>query len=139
MATVFSRDSDTYTPTLVTGYRSSRDPGTLLHDIPGSMDRQFTERPATRRAGTMTVLFASATAETDSAEFEAALSTGEAMDLESDDRETVQMTFYATRGTIDRELEDATRDAWLVTFGFVETAGTYSYSLVIVDGIVQAP
>lgn len=117
MATLFSRDSDTYTPTLVTGYRSSREPGTLVHPIPGSEDKEFTERPAGLRSGTLTVLFAS---ESDAATFEAALATGEEMDLTSDERTSIVMTFRPVGAPIDRELEDQTRDLWLVTFGYQE-------------------
>lgn len=111
----------TIEPTVIEGFRSSRESRNKLHPILGSAETDVTLRPASRRSGDLTLVFGSADAEADSAEAEAALATGEVYELVPDAVMSIAMSFVVT-GSIERELDPQTRTVWLVRFGFMEVA-----------------
>lgn len=109
----------TIEPTLILGYSSRRESGNLTHTIPGRGYPDATLRPAQLRTGTLTLGFEGPTSEADSRAAEDAHATGSIFTLLADARQTVEMHYYPN-GSISRDLEDETRDAWIVTVDFQE-------------------
>lgn len=118
MATL-SNGTDTISPELVTGYQSTREPRTIVHNILGTSSVDVTVRPAGPRSGTLELLILS---EADAAAAETALSGATVWTLTDADRSTIGMSFVVSGGAITRTLEDETRQLWLVSVPFVEVA-----------------
>lgn len=118
MSTTITHSGGTITPDIIDGYRSTRRGGTIVHPIAGVASPDVTLRVAGLRTGQMRLVFAS---ESDAADAEAALATAEVFILTSTDRDTIPMSFVVPEGgVIERELDDVTRDVWIVTFDFQE-------------------
>jgi hypothetical protein len=111
----------TIRPTQVLGYRSARTTGNLLHQIPGRPDPDITGGPAQLRRGTLQLGFHGATSEADSLACEAAhAASGKVFTFQADaERPTVGM-YYVASGEITRELEEESRDAWIVSVDYQE-------------------
>lgn len=119
MADVITSGAAIITPTLILGFESKREAATLVHSIIGRAAPDVTLRPAALRNGVSELGFNASTSEADSAAAEAILAGGTVCALISSDRSTVEMSFVV-QGEITRTLEDATRSAWVVSFGWQE-------------------
>ena len=120
MADTITQGGTTITPTAVLGYSADRQSATLVKPIPGSSTPDVTLRPAMKRSGTMSVGFQGASSETNSNNLFNLLTNGTASyTFASTDRTSLNMTFV-TVGVVRRELEDASRDAWIVSFDWQE-------------------
>lgn len=119
MTNLITRGVDTIEPTIIEGYRSERESRNIVHPILGRAEPDVTLRPSSLRGGSLTLGFESATSEDDSKAAEDILGDSGVFALTSSDRSTVDMSFVVV-GTPARELEDETRDAWLVVFEYQE-------------------
>jgi hypothetical protein len=117
MSTIITSGADTLEPTLVTGYASRREARSIVHTILGRENPDVTFRPASLRSGQLELLF---TGESESLDAEQLHATGQTFALISTDRASVEMTYVVADGTIERELDDATRDVWIVRVPFQE-------------------
>lgn len=106
-------------PDILLGYQSRRATRTNVHDIIGRASADVTLRPAGLRSGTLRLGFAGAGAEARSRAAENALSEPVTCTLNVTTNATAAMTFVVV-GDIERELEDETRNAWIVAFGYQE-------------------
>lgn len=119
MATIITHEADTITPTQVLGYRSEREAGNIIHPILGRSNPDVTLRAAALRTGELEIGFQGATAEADSLAAESIHATGGIFTVLSTERASVEMT-YVVSGRVRRELDDESRDAWVVAVGFQE-------------------
>lgn len=120
MPTTLSNGVDTITPTLVTGYRSGRAPATRVHQIIGRSDPDVTFAPTSMRAGTLELLVED---EASAATAEQLLAAPASWSLDDPDRPTIAMSFVVSdAGQLERELEDESRDAWLIRVPYIEVA-----------------
>lgn len=119
MSTIITHGADTINPTLVLGYSDASDGGNIVHHILGRANPDVTLRPGNVRTGTLTLGFQSATSEADSAAARALLNSGGVFSILSPERGTVEMSFVRY-GRVTRELDDQSRDAWIVTVEFQE-------------------
>lgn len=119
MSTLITHGADTITPTQVLGYDTEREAGNIVHPILGRSNPDVTLRPARLRTGTLTLGFHGRTSEADSLTAEALHATGGVFAVVSTDRATVEMS-YVVDGMIRRELDDESRDAWVLSVGFQE-------------------
>jgi hypothetical protein len=103
-------------PLVINGYESSRQSGNLVHPIMGRANPDITFRPAMLRTGTLRLVFLDETA-SKQAEDEHAIA--RVWQVITPDRLTVEMS-YVTNGSIVRTLDDATRDAWIVSIDYQE-------------------
>ncbi|MDL9978851.1 hypothetical protein [Microbacterium candidum] len=103
-------------PILIHGFESSREAGTIVHDVIGRANPDITLRPASLRTGTARLLFADETA---SKSAEDALSLAVTCTLTT---ELASASFpFVVRGPITRTLNES-RVTWLVAFEFQEIA-----------------
>lgn len=121
MATI-STGAAIITPSIVLGYQSAREPRTIIHDILGRESPDVTLRPASLRAGTLSLGFEGDGAEASSRTAEALLSAASTFTFSEDGVASVAMTFVVSGSSISRELENETRAAWIVSFGYQEIA-----------------
>lgn len=121
MATIITHEADTITPTQVLGYSAEREAGNVVHPILGRSNPDVTLRPASLRTGTLSLGFQGDTSEEDSAECAEIHAVGGVFSIFSTERATVEMS-YVSNGRITRELDDESRDAWVVTVDFQEIA-----------------
>jgi hypothetical protein len=107
-------DSATTSPLLITGYDARRDSRNVTHDmLDGSIVMTLINpRP---RAGTMQLLYAS---EYDAHAAMNLHATSATYTLETGDRFTVDMHYVA--GALGVQLDDATRDMWVVSVDYQE-------------------
>lgn len=115
--TTFTNGTDVITPTLIEEYESRSEHRNIVHPILGSEQVDVVLRPATLRAGSMSLVIEGDAA---AAAAEAALRKATVWAL-VDARETVDMTFVV-QGSVTRALDDAddTRTLWLVGFDWQE-------------------
>ncbi|KAA9105004.1 hypothetical protein [Microbacterium rhizomatis] len=121
MTDIITVGASTIAPTVVLGYSSERAAQNIVHPILGAESPDVTLRPALLRSGTLSLGFSDTGSEGSSRAAETLLAAVGVGSLASTDRATVAMPFVVV-GTVRRELEDATRNAWIVTFGYQETA-----------------
>jgi len=114
--TTISHSSGVITPTVVDGYRATRTPRTILHEILGREDDSVTFRPASLRKGTLSLVFASEAAARTAAEI---LAIPQVLTL-SDPDITIAMTFVVADGDFGIELDDQTRGVWILSVPFRE-------------------
>lgn len=116
--TVFSNGTSTITPVIVNGYESNSEHGNIVHHVLGSEQVDVVLRPASLRAGQMTIIIESDTA---AASAEDALRTASVWALLPDTGEpaTIAMQFVVT-GKVTRTLDPETSAVWLVGFGWQE-------------------
>jgi hypothetical protein len=122
MADIITAGEATIEPTLILGYTAQRTSGNLVHEILGKAGPDVTLRPARLRSGTLTLGFESATSEADSKTAADLLATYDGVfSLISAERASVDMSWVvAEGGRISRDLDDLTRDAWVITVDFQE-------------------
>lgn len=109
----------TVTPTLIDGYESTRRSGSLFHEVPGLEWPDVVLRPSGPRTGRLRLVFADASAESDSLTAELLHAAGGVLTLISTERTSVDMD-YVVSGDIIRALDPVTRDAWVLTVDFTE-------------------
>lgn len=119
MATIISSGENVITPTIVLGFESRSVAQTIVHDIIGRPHPDVTLRPASSRSGTITLGFHGPTSETDSATAETLLRTPAVFTAISDERNSLSLSFVVQDDVV-RELEDESRDAWVVRCGYRE-------------------
>ena len=114
--TEITHDATTITPTQVLGYKTIRASRNLLHPIIGRPDVDVTLRPAALRSGTLSLGFA------DRAEAWAAVGIHALpgrFTLIDPAVPEVDMT-YVVAGPIAPELEDQSRELWIVSIDYQE-------------------
>lgn len=121
MSNIITRGSDTIAPTVIDGFRSERESRNVVHPILGRDEPDVTLRPSNLRTGTLTLGFEGPTSEARSKAAEDMLAASGVFTLASTERATAEMSFII-QGTPSRELEDETRDAWIVTLDFQEVS-----------------
>lgn len=119
MATVISSGAGVIEPQIVLNITSDQTSGNIVHPILGRANPDVTIRPAGLRTGSIEMGFAGDTAEADSEAARSLHATGGVFVVTSDDRSTLEM-FYIVSGRIVRELEDGSRDAWIVRVDYQE-------------------
>lgn len=117
--TTITHSTGVITPTVVDGWSASREARTKVHDILGRSDPDVTLRPAGLRAGTLKLVFATEQAAADAV---AVLAVPQVLTLADADRPSLAGRFVAADGTIELQLDDETRDVWIVTCPFREVA-----------------
>lgn len=123
MATVITSGSIVIAPSAVTGFESSRDARTVVHEIIDRADPDYALRVAKMRTGRMELAFTTPSAEADSLAAETALAGALKFAVLSAERSTVQFSFVVpTGGTITRTLNATTMGAWTVAFDWHEVA-----------------
>ena len=121
MPTTITSGASTITPTAVLGYQAVRESRTIVHPVLGSANPDVSLRPATLRSGELSLGFQGSASEANSKTAADLLSTAATFNLVSSERTSIPMPFVV-QGQVRRELESESRDAWLVTFSFQETA-----------------
>ena len=122
MAEVITAGEHIITPTILREFTSRRRPGTIVHEVPGREFPPATVRPAGSRHGRMMLGFEGVGSEVASDAAERVLAAGLVYTLTVDGRDTLALRFVVVGEDIERELDDASRDAWTVTFGYREVA-----------------
>ncbi|WP_309105018.1 hypothetical protein [Microbacterium sp.] len=117
--TTITHTTGTLTPVVVDGWRAARPARTVVHEILGRTDPDVTFRPAGLRRGTLRLVFP---AEADAAHAVQVLATPQRLTLTDPDRATLAMAFVVPSdgGDIECELDDATRNVWIVSCPFQE-------------------
>lgn len=121
MATTITSGASTITPTQVLGYKAAREAQTIVHNILGVSAPDVTLRPASLRSGRLELGFQGASAQANSKTAADLLASAATFNLVSTDLTTIPMPFVV-QGTVERELEDGSRAAWIVSFDYQETA-----------------
>lgn len=118
MSTTISAGATILRPILVDGYSAVRESRNIVHHIIGRQDPDITRRPASLRSGSLRLLFAD---EAESLQAEDVHANGITFVLTSTERASIEMTYVLAEGqTITRELDDETRELWLVIVPFQE-------------------
>lgn len=117
MSTTISDGTNTLTATVMDGYSATRQSRNVVHRILGSNAPAVSLREASLRSGKHRLMFTSQTVAEDAA---AMLGAGVEITLADTDRSNVGMTFVVS-GNLSIELDDETRDLWLVEFEYQET------------------
>lgn len=115
--TTITNGTDVISPDLVLGYKSSRTARTVIHDILDRSDPDVSLRAAASRSGTLELLFADETAATNAETLHTGISVWSILDP---DRASVAMSYVVADGDIERELDDETRNAWVVRVPYRE-------------------
>jgi hypothetical protein len=121
MAEYITHGVDVIAPTVVLNISSARESGNIIHPIIGRAEPDVTLRPASLRTGVLELGFAGPDAEADSADAEQAHAGMGAFTLHNDVRPSLGFS-YVVNGTVERALEDETRDAWIVRVGYQEVS-----------------
>lgn len=117
MTTTISDGTTTLTATVMDGYNATRESRTVVRRILGSNAPALSLREAGLRSGTHRLMFASQTVAEAAV---AMLGAGVEITLADTDRANVGMTFVVS-GNLSIELDDDTRDLWVVEFEYQET------------------
>jgi hypothetical protein len=118
MTSTITHSQGTIVPALIDGYESTREGRSVMHEILGTSRVDVTLRPAAPRTGTLRLLILT---EADAAAAEIVIARAEVFTLTSTERATVDMQFFVPPGgRISRELDEDTRDHWIVAFDFHE-------------------
>lgn len=115
--TTIAHSTGVLTPSVVNGWRTARDAGTLVHPVLGREDPDVTLRPASLRRGTLTCVFAD---EAQAIAAEQVMATPQVLVLEDADRVTVSMSFVVAGGEIEVELDKDTSAVWVLSVPFQE-------------------
>jgi len=119
VATTISDGTDTLTATIMDGYSAIRAGRNVVRRVLNSNVPAISLRPAALRRGRHRLVFESESVAEDAA---AMLASAAELTLADTDRPNVGMTFVVPEGgDIRVELDDETRDAWIVEFDFQET------------------
>lgn len=119
MPTTITSGASTITPTQVLEYEANRESQSIIHPILGSTNADVTLRVASLRSGRLQIGFQGSSSEANSKTATDLLSGAATFNLVSTDRTSIPMKFVV-QGQIRRELEDQSRDAWVVSFDFRE-------------------
>lgn len=117
MSTQISDGTTTVTPDVVDGFNSTRDTGIRVHVILGRDVPDITYQTGKLRTGTLRLIFAD---ETESATAEDLHISGAILTMVSSDRTAANFSYVAT--SVMRELDDETRDVWIVEVEYQEVA-----------------
>lgn len=118
MTTTITNGTDVLEPILVLGYRTGRPSRNVEHDILDRADPDISFQPAGTRKGTLELLFDTEAAAEEAELLHAAIATWTISDPE---RTTVAMSYVlAQGGELERELDDDTRNVWIVRVPFRE-------------------
>jgi hypothetical protein len=110
--------SDVTNPVLLQPWRTSQEPSTIVHDIPGATDLWVNLSAAKSRQGTLAALYS----DEDTAEAARAMLSGpELFAITYPDRTTLEFTFAVFGGSLDVELQ-RDRRYWLVRIPFREVS-----------------
>lgn len=116
--TTITHSGGVITPTIVDGYTARREARTIVHPIVNRSAPDITLRAAGLRTGSLSCVFA---LEVDALAAFAVLAAPQVLTLADQDR-AIGMTFVVADGDLDIALDDATRNAWVITVPFVEVA-----------------
>lgn len=116
MTSYVTDGTTTVTPEVVDGYTSGRESGIRVHPILGRAYPDITYQVAKLRTGTFRLVFAD---ETDALDAETLHTTGSILTIVSDERASANFSYVAT-DTVIRELDDETRDVWVVEVTYQE-------------------
>lgn len=119
MSSTFTNGVATITPELVNGYQAVSTVGTVAHEIIGRGDPDINFQPAQTRRGVLELLILTEEASEDA---ETAFKTPGVWNLDDPDRPSIAMPFVVHGGDVVRELEDATRELWLVRVPYREVS-----------------
>jgi hypothetical protein len=108
---------DEITPELVMSTTHARELRTVVIDIPNSDEPYISLERARLRTGTLELFFDDD--ETAAERAEEIIAAGGTYTLTYPERLSWEMRFTPT-GTLERRLDDETRDHWVVSFGFQE-------------------
>ncbi|WNM25245.1 hypothetical protein [Demequina capsici] len=118
MSTTVTDGVTTLTPILVTGWSSTRLARNVLHDIVGTEWPEVTLRPAAPRSGTLQLLCATLA---DGVAMEAFHAQAKVLTLADPESAPLGMNYVAS-GRIDLDIDEDTRDKWIVSVEFKEVA-----------------
>ncbi|MCR2785439.1 MULTISPECIES: hypothetical protein [unclassified Microbacterium] len=119
MATVLTTGASVIAPTIVLNISSSREAQNLVHPIIGRAQPDITLRTAGVRTGQLELGFEGLTSEADSATAESLLAGAAVWTIVSDERSTLEFSFVVT-GSVTRDLDSDSRDAWVVKIDYQE-------------------
>lgn len=103
-------------PLLTSGYQSSRQSRTVVHEVLGRSYPDITQFPMSLRSGNLTLVYDN---EADSVECERMHTGGYVMTYSDSDLQSASMN-YVVNGALTRELDPQTRTVWLVTVAYQE-------------------
>lgn len=118
MTTYVTDGTTTVTPEVVDGYASERESGIRIHPILGRSYPDITYQASKLRTGSFRLVFAD---EADAIAAETLHTTGSILTIVSDERASANFSYVAT-DTVIRELDDETRDVWVVEITYQEVA-----------------
>ena len=121
MGTIITAGTAVIAPTIALSIESGRAAQNIVHPIIAREEPDVTLRPASTRSGRLSLGFEGATSEADSAAAEQLLSRPLVFSIVSDERTTLALSFIV-QGRITRELEDQSRDAWVVSADYQEVS-----------------
>lgn len=119
MSTYITDGTSTVTPTVVDGYSSSRVSGIRVHPILGNASPDITYQAAQLRTGTLRLVFAE---EGDATAAETLHTAGSILTIVSTDRAAVNFSYVATDAVL-LDLDDETRDVWILEISYQEVTG----------------
>ena len=114
---VIQHSAGAIVPQIIDGYQVTRDAHTIVHTVLGRVSPDVTLRDAGTRRGELSLVF-----EVEGVAHAAVgvLSSPQVLTLVTPDRPTLGMQFVVADGSLSVELDDETRDAWVVRVPFVE-------------------
>lgn len=117
MASTITHSTGVITPRAVNGWQSSREARTIMHPVLGRPHDDVTLRPAGLRSGELTLVFP---LEADARAAENVFAVAQVLTFADTDRTTLGMSFVVADGEISVDLDDVTRNVWIVTVPFRE-------------------
>lgn len=117
MTDTISDGVTTVTPDLTDGWNDTLTSRNVIHEVLGTAEVSVSLRPTAARSGTAKLTFL--TSEADARAAQTLLGTAAVLTYATTDRSTLGMDFVLA-GAATVELDDDSRDAWIVTFDFQE-------------------
>lgn len=117
MASTIAHSTGILTPAVVDGWRMSREARTRVHTILGRSAPDVTLRPAGMRKGSLRCVFATEAAASAAV---GVFAKPQVLTFADTDRPTLAGSFVVADGDIEFELDDTTRNVWVVTVPFQE-------------------
>lgn len=106
----------TITPNLITGWESTQESRTVVHQVIGKSSPDITLKPAGLRNGTLELVFFSSASAVSARAF---LSQARKFILATDESWLTEMHFVVS-GSLSWTLDEQTQKAWIVSFEFQE-------------------
>lgn len=116
---IIAGSAGTIVPTIIMSISVGRGARNVVHDILGKTEPDVTLRSASLRSGTIEMGFAGPTSEADSQKALDIHARGVVLTLVNAERATASMAYIAS-GRIERELDDTTRNDWIVRIDYQE-------------------